>query len=110
MIRTCLVYAAAAFFAALPSAADSASASCSLTPNGSMAATVMHPCTFSQYQGNIYIVFEDNSATFEFHPDGDSPGTFLDAEGKRVYRKSGAGQDGQRFVSEAWELNIYWTR
>ncbi|MEH6593304.1 MAG: hypothetical protein V7746_23745 [Halioglobus sp.] len=44
----------------------------------------------------------------EFSPDGESPGTYLDQHGERVYRKKGLGESGQLFQLSQGFLHVIW--
>ena len=64
-------------------------------------------CTFSQRQGYISIYSGEETA-HDFSPDGNAPGTFLDQDGQRVYRKKGLADRGQLFQLPDKYLYVLW--
>jgi len=64
--------------------ADSTRARCDIYPAGSDQASALIVCTFSQYQGTVYIDRSDG-VSYELVPTGDVAGNFVDQSGKAVY-------------------------
>jgi hypothetical protein len=64
-------------------------------------------CTFSQRQGYISISIGEQ-LSHQLTPDGDIAGTYLDQQGKRVYRKKGLGESGQLFQLPQGFLHVLW--
>jgi len=87
--------------------ADSTRARCDIYPAGSDHATATVVCTFSQYQGNVYIDRSDG-VSYELVPTGDVAGNFVDQDGKAVYRQSGLGRDGLIFRMPDESVFVYW--
>jgi len=90
-----------------PVAADSTQAACDIFPAGQDKHEKMIPCTFSQRQGHIAIAREDG-VTHELSPVGDSPGNFEDQDGRKVFRQSGLGDQGQIFRFPDISIFVYW--
>jgi hypothetical protein len=102
------VFGALVCVLAMPLAyADSALATCGFSETESNPPAKTSPCTFSQQQGAIYISI-DGGESFDFQPVGDLPGNFLDANGRAVYRRSGLGEQGQKFMLPGRFLFVYW--
>lgn len=101
-----LIGLAAPFFASA-GYADSVAARCDIYPAGKDHAQVMIPCTFSQYQGNIYIDRSDGRS-HSLTPAGDTPGNFIDDRGQAVYRQSGSGDSGLIFRFPQESIFLYW--
>ena len=92
----------------LPAAfADTVDARCDIYPRGSDRASATMPCTFSQRQGYVTIRREDG-VVHELRPEGDIPGNFLDAQGRRVFRQSGLGSDGLIWRLPEESVFVYW--
>jgi hypothetical protein len=87
--------------------ADSTRARCDIYPAGSDHASATIPCTFSQYQGNVYIDRSDG-VRHELRPTGDVPGNFVDQAGKAVYRQSGLGSAGLIFRMPDESVFVFW--
>jgi len=87
--------------------ADSTRARCDIYAAGSDHASASIPCTFSQYQGNVYIDRSDG-VSYELVPTGDVAGNFVDQDGKAVYRQSGLGSDGLIFRMPDESVYVYW--
>lgn len=87
--------------------ADSTRARCDIYPAGSDHASASIACTFSQYQGNVYIDRSDG-VSYELVPTGDVAGNFVDQSGKAVYRQSGLGNAGLIFRMSAESVYVYW--
>lgn len=101
------IIAVAAMLGALPAAADTVEARCDIYPRGEDHATAMLACSFSQRQGYVTIARSDG-VTHELSPTGDTPGNFVDAEGARVYRQSGLGEQGLIFRLPDESVYVYW--
>jgi len=87
--------------------ADSASSHCGYSDSESQQPASFQACTFSQRQGHIGISVQ-GEPVHRFDPDGDAPGTFLDQDGQRVYRKRGLGDRGQLFQLVDRYLYVLW--
>jgi len=87
--------------------ADAIDARCDIYPAGEDHASLMLPCTFSQYQGNVYIDRSDG-VNYTLLATGDRPGNFKDQKGRAVYRQSGLGKEGVIFRLPEESLYIYW--
>lgn len=87
--------------------ADSTKARCDIYPSGSDHASAWIPCTFSQYQGNVYIDRSDG-VSHELIPTGDVVGNFVDQDGNAVYRQSGLGSAGLIFRMPTESIFVYW--
>jgi hypothetical protein len=87
--------------------ADSINGRCDIYPAGEDHASLTLPCTFSQYQGNVYIDRSDG-VSYTLLATGDRPGNFKDQKGRAVYRQSGLGKDGVIFRLPGESLYIYW--
>lgn len=87
--------------------ADSARARCDIYPAGSDHASESIACTFSQYQGNVYIDRSDG-VSYQLQPTGDVPGNFVDQDGNAVYRQSGLGSAGLIFRMPDESVYVYW--
>jgi hypothetical protein len=92
---------------AMSAPADTTDAVCDIFPAGSDHHEKMIPCTFSQRQGYITIAREDG-VVHELSPVGDSAGNFEDQEGRKVYRQSGLGDQGQIFRFPDISIFLYW--
>ena len=91
----------------LPLAADSLRARCGYAESPDAQPTGLTSCMFSQRQGYIRISRGDE-LLHDFSPDGDTPGTYLDSDGQRVYRKRGLGDSGQLFQLPGRFLYVLW--
>lgn len=102
----CFVAAVVTFWV-IPAAADWTDAACEIYPEGEDRTDVLIPCTFAQRQGYVSITRSDG-VKHELSPVGDAPGNFIDQDGRRVYRQSGLGDQGQiyRFPDES--VYVYW--
>ena len=87
--------------------ADSTRARCDIYPAGSDHASASIACTFSQYQGNVYIHRSDG-VSHELRPTGEAAGNFIDQSGNAVYRQSGLGGAGLIFRMPAESVYVYW--
>ena len=87
--------------------ADSTSARCDIYPAGSDHASASIACTFSQYQGNVYIDRSDG-VSYQLQPAGDVPGNFVDQDGHAVYRQSGLGSAGLIFRMPDESVFVFW--
>lgn len=101
----CLATLAAAWVISAP--ADSTEAACEIYPKGEDHTEVLIACTFSQRQGYITITRSDG-ITHELSPVDDSPGNFQDQDGRKVYRQSGLGDQGQIFRFPDESVYVYW--
>jgi len=108
MNRWSIVSGAMALAWAATSMADSTAARCDIYPAGSDHTQKMIHCTFSQRQGYIRITREDG-VTHDLSPQGDSPGNYLDQDGRAVYRQSGLGDQGQIFRFPDQSVYVYWS-
>ncbi len=101
-----LGFASAVLF---PSAvqADSIDARCDIYPTGEDHTSVMIPCTFSQYQGNIYIDRSDG-VKHALEATGRQKGNFIDQKGDAVYKQSGIGERGVIFRFPSESIFLYW--
>ena len=88
--------------------ADSTDARCDVYPAGSDHTNNMTRCTFSQRQGYVTIAREDG-VRHELSPVGDAPGSFLDQDGRTVYRQSGLGDQGLIFRFPDESIYVYWS-
>mgnify|MGYP001095102777 CR=1 FL=1 len=102
----CLMAAVAALWV-FPAMADWTDAACEIYPEGADHTDVLIPCTFAQRQGYVSIIRSDG-VKHELASEGDTPGNFIDQDGRRVYRQSGLGDQGQiyRFPDES--VYVYW--
>ena len=91
----------------LASMADSADARCDIYPAGEDRTSAVVNCTFSQYQGNVYIDRADG-VRYAFTPTGEAPGNFVDESGRAVYRQSGLGSAGLIFRTPDESVYVYW--
>lgn len=97
------------FTLAAPAAvADFTDAACEIYPADSDHASDMLPCVFSQRQGYITIT-RDDGVTHELAPVGDRPGNYKDQDGRKVYRQSGLGDQGQIFRFPDESVYVYWS-
>lgn len=87
--------------------ADSTRARCDIYPAGSDHASASIACTFSQYQGNIYIDRSDG-ISHALQPTGEAVGNFRDQHGNTVYRQSGLGEAGLIFRMADESVFVYW--
>ena len=90
-----------------PAMADSTRARCDIYPAGSDRASASIACTFSQYQGNIYIDRSDG-VSHALQPTGEALGNFRDQHGNTVYRQSGLGEAGLIFRLPDESVFVYW--
>jgi hypothetical protein len=101
----CLAMLAAAW--AISAQADIIEAACEIYPKGEDHTEVLIACTFSQRQGYITITRSDG-ITHDLSPVDDSPGNFQDQDGRKVYRQSGLGDQGQIFRFPDESVYVYW--
>ena len=87
--------------------ADSVDARCDIYPKGEDHASASIACTFSQYQGNIYIDRSDG-VSHALRPTGEAIGNFVDQSGNAVYRQSGLGSAGLIFRMPRESVFVYW--
>ncbi len=87
--------------------ADWTQARCGIYPKEEEHTDVSVPCVFSQRQGFITIRISDQ-VTYDFSPQGDTPGHYKDAQGDNVYRLSGLGKKGLIFRFKTETINVYW--
>ena len=92
----------------MPAWADSTEARCDIYPAGSDHTDKMIACTFSQRQGYVTIIREDG-VTHELAPVTDRSGTFIDQNGRAVYRQSGLGDQGLIFRFPDESVYVYWS-
>lgn len=98
MVRTTLTAAAIAVATlAAPAQADSTSAYCSLAWDDTSKGSIKGPCTFSQYQGNVY-VNDFNFYKFAF-PASEQGKTYeRDSNSNRITFKR----------KDQYTLNVFW--
>lgn len=87
--------------------ADSTDARCDVYPAGADQADQVIACTFSQRQGHVTIRRSDG-VTHDLSPVGEAPGNFADQRGRRVYRRSGLGDQGLIFRFPDESVFVYW--
>jgi hypothetical protein len=87
--------------------ADSTEAACEIYPKGEDHTDVLIACTFSQRQGYISIDRSDG-VSHKLSPIGESPGNFKDQDGRKVYRQSGIGDQGEIFRFPKESIFVYW--
>ncbi len=87
--------------------ADGLDSRCDIYPSGSDQGNDPVPCVFSQHQGNITISLSKDTY-YDLTSTGQSPGNYLDANGKKVYRQEGLGKAGLIFLFEDKSIYIYW--
>lgn len=92
---------------AAPSGADQTQARCEIYEKGSDKMASMTACTFGQRRGYVTIT-RDDGVIHDLSPVGDTPGNFLDQDGRNVYRQSGLGTAGQIFRFPDMSLFVYW--
>jgi hypothetical protein len=107
MNRWLIIAALAAASWTISTPADSTDAVCEIYPKGEDHTDVMIPCTFGQRQGYILIARSDGE-THDLSPVGDTPGNFTDQDGRKVYRQSGLGDQGQIFRFPDESVYVYW--
>jgi len=107
MNRWLIIAALAAASWTISTPADSTDAVCEIYPKGEDHTDVMIPCTFGQRQGYILITRSDGE-THDLSPVGDTPGNFTDQDGRKVYRQSGLGDQGQIFRFPDESVYVYW--
>ncbi|MFV8819691.1 hypothetical protein [Haliea sp. E17] len=88
--------------------ADTTEARCDIYPAGEDKASAMLACTFSQRQGAVTIR-RDDGVDHELSPVGDTPGNYVDAAGRAVYRESGLGDQGLIFRFPDESVYVYWS-
>ena len=86
---------------------DSARAECGFSATVDAPRGITSACEFSQRQGYIRIVI-DGGPKFDFRPQTDAAGNYVDAEGQAVYRRSGLGKQGLIFQLPNRFLFVYW--
>lgn len=86
---------------------DTTDARCDIYPAGEDHTDKMLRCTFSQRQGYITIGRADG-VVHDLSPAEDTPGNFLDQDGRRVYRQSGLGDQGLIFRFPDESVYVYW--
>lgn len=87
--------------------ADSVKSFCAYYPNGASRPEAAMPCTFSQYQGFIYLNWEDGVAN-AFRPVEGRLGVFTDQLGGEVYRQGSDGPADMIFKMEQGDIEVYW--
>ena len=91
----------------ITAAADWADVRCDIYPKVSDHVSKMIPCTFGQRQGYVTIT-RDDGVSHDLSPVGDSPGNYLDEDGRTVYRQSGLGDQGEIFRFPDESVFVYW--
>ena len=87
--------------------ADSMRSRCGYSDSANQAPDAYQPCVFSQRQGYINVSFAGD-VKHQFSPDGEAPGTYLDQDQNRVYRKKGLAERGQLFQLPHRYLYVLW--
>jgi hypothetical protein len=87
--------------------ADTVPARCDIYPKGADKASAVLACSFSQRQGYVRIQRSDG-VVYELRPVGDSPGRYVDAQGRPAVRNSGLGQGGQIYRFADQSVFVYW--
>ena len=87
--------------------ADWTDARCDIYAKGEDHTDKMIPCVFGQRQGAVTIT-RDDGVEHDLTPVGDTPGTYVDQDGKAVYRQSGLGDQGLIFRFEDESVYVYW--
>jgi len=87
--------------------ADSIGSQCGYSDSADKAPATYEPCVFSQRQGYINVSV-GGDVKHQFSPDGEAPGTYLDQDGNRVYRKKGLAEPGQLFQLPNRYLYVLW--
>ena len=96
-----------AFLAPIVVYGDSMRSRCGYSASENTRPEAYQACVFSQRQGHISI-YQGEESLHDFTPDGDSPGTFLDGNGQRIYRKQGLAEAGQLFQLPDNYLYVLW--
>jgi hypothetical protein len=92
---------------AAPALADSTEARCDVYPAGSDHTDKMMGCRFSQRQGYVTIV-RDDEVTHDLTPVGDRPGNYHDQHGYEVRREDGLSDQGLIFRFPDESVYVYW--
>ena len=87
--------------------ADTTQAACEVFPEASGQESFLVSCTYSQRQGYISINREDG-VTYDLSPRQGGPGNFTDQNGRKVYRKSGLGDQGQIYAFPDERVYVWW--
>ena len=87
--------------------ADIADSRCGFSDALDKAPTQLSQCTFAQRQGHVTVQFSDGSQ-IDLAPAGDSPGNYIDGQGRAAYRRSGLGDAGIKFKLANTTLFVYW--
>jgi hypothetical protein len=87
--------------------ADTVEARCDIYPKGSDKASAMLACSFSQRQGYVRIRRSDG-VEHELRPVGNSPGRYVDAQGRTALRQHGLGKAGQIYRLADESVYVYW--
>ena len=89
------------------SLADTVVARCGFSDTSDKAPTQLSQCTFAQRQGHVTVQFSDG-LQIDLAPVGDSPGNYIDGQGRAAYRRSGLGDSGIKFKLADTTLFVYW--
>lgn len=87
--------------------ADTVQARCDIYLKGSDRASAALACSFSQRQGAVRIQRADG-VVHDLRPLGETPGRYLDVQGRPAYRQRGLGSRGQIFRLADVSVFVYW--
>ena len=87
--------------------ADTLDARCDVHRHGARHATQVLACTFSQRQGYVLIQRSDGTV-HDLRPAGQTPGTYVDQDGRPAYRQRGLGNFGQIYRLSDESVYVYW--
>ena len=107
MRKSILPYLAVLALCMDSSRADSTEARCDIYPRGSDQVSEMILCTFSQRQGYVTL-YRGGKLMYDLTPAGDSPGNYVDQDGRPAYRESGLGDQGLIFRMADESIYVYW--
>ncbi len=107
-LKVALLAAMACVGIAAPAKADSTRAHCDYYPKGEDYAEVSIGCTFSQFQGNVYIDWDDGVKN-AFRQLNDGTGRMVDKRGGVVtIEEGGLGKAGLIYRLENGSIYVYW--
>ncbi|EED30541.1 conserved hypothetical protein [gamma proteobacterium NOR5-3] len=87
--------------------ADSTDAACEIYPAGADRSDLTVSCRFYQAQGRVVITRADG-VEYDFTMQGDTPGNFVDEQGRTVYRQGDLGDQGLIFRLPDESVYVYW--
>ncbi|MBF2097643.1 MAG: SH3 domain-containing protein [Gloeomargaritaceae cyanobacterium C42_A2020_066] len=90
-----------------PALADTVQARCDVYPKGQDRVAWFGLCTFSQRQGFVTLQLE-NGRRYDLRPIGNTPGNYVDDQGKAAYRQKGLGDLGLIFRLYSQSVYVYW--